>query len=248
MDSEEESLKKFLFMDENEKGKLLSSLIKKNPNKSFQFIRKLLSNEDGNIRNETSSILDKIKWEPANSVERIYYLIAKEKWDDLKEIGSEAVEPLIELIINDLGDDREEAIRCLGKIKDDRAINYLIDLLEEEIFYVEPPEVFEVVFEALSSQKSPKSIGLLIGILKIRRDGLYQHYAQKTLESIGEEATEPLIDCLKSIDPFVREGAAEALGNIGNARAVEPLTKLLKDRSIDVRMVVQESLDKITLH
>ena len=45
----------------------------------------------------------------------------------------------------------------------------------------------------------------------------------KPLVEIGEPAVEPLIQALKDIHKYVREGAAEALRTIGDERAVEPL-------------------------
>lgn len=44
----------------------------------------------------------------------------------------------------------------------------------------------------------------------------------------------------------VRSAAAEALGKIGDARAVEPLTKAaLKDTDRDVQKVAKKALNKI---
>jgi HEAT repeat protein len=50
------------------------------------------------------------------------------------------------------------------------------------------------------------------------------------LAQFGEPAVEPLIKGLKKRDAGVRCGCAEALGKIGDPRAVEPLIKKLGDR------------------
>jgi len=47
------------------------------------------------------------------------------------------------------------------------------------------------------------------------------------------------------IDWFARKKAAEALGNIGDKRAVEPLVQALKDEYADVRKAAKKSLEKI---
>src|SRR5450759_2332909 len=46
-------------------------------------------------------------------------------------------------------------------------------------------------------------------------------------------------------DPAVRRAAAEALGQIGDARAVEPLIAALKDESWGVRRAAAEALGQI---
>lgn len=46
-------------------------------------------------------------------------------------------------------------------------------------------------------------------------------------------------------DYYLKMRAAEALGNIGDARAVEPLTKSLNDKNKDVRKAAKEALKRI---
>ena len=62
---------------------------------------------------------------------------------------------------------------------------------------------------------------------------------------IGEPAVEPLIKALGDSDYRVREGAAEALGTIGDGRAVEPLIRALNDANGDVREGAAGALGKI---
>jgi len=53
-----------------------------------------------------------------------------------------------------------------------------------------------------------------------------------------------LIKALKDSDRWIRRAAAEALGGIGDARAVEPLIQALKDRDVDVRKAAANALGK----
>ena len=87
-----------------------------------------------------------------------------------------------------------------------------------------------------------RKISSLIDDLRsfFRRDS-----AIESLVEIGEPAVEPLIQALKDEDSFVREGAAEALGKIGDKRAVEPLINALKDEDRDVREAAAEALGEI---
>ena len=54
-----------------------------------------------------------------------------------------------------------------------------------------------------------------------------------------------LINDLKDEDRFVRRDAAEALGKIGDERAVEPLIRVLKDEEWTVRWEAASALGKI---
>ncbi|MEO0160809.1 MAG: HEAT repeat domain-containing protein [candidate division WOR-3 bacterium] len=59
------------------------------------------------------------------------------------------------------------------------------------------------------------------------------------------DASERFIADLKDEDSYVRRYAAEALGKIGDNRAVEPLIAALKDEDSDVRRYAEEALKKI---
>jgi HEAT repeat protein len=61
----------------------------------------------------------------------------------------------------------------------------------------------------------------------------------------AERDVEGLIKALKDENGFVPVNAAKALGEIGDTRAVEPLTEALKDKKKDVREAAKEALKKI---
>ena len=68
----------------------------------------------------------------------------------------------------------------------------------------------------------------------------------KALSKIGEPAVEPLIQLLEDLGGFVRFKAVTALGDIGDARAVEPLTNVaLNDSDDSIRSAANEALKKI---
>ena len=54
-----------------------------------------------------------------------------------------------------------------------------------------------------------------------------------------------LIEALENEDWYVRMCAAVVLGEIGDKRAMEPLTSALKDRSRDIRRSTAMALEKI---
>ncbi len=80
--------------------------------------------------------------------------------------------------------------------------------------------------EALGKIGDAKAIEPLITALK--DDYAVPTSAIYALVEMGEPAIEPLIHALKNDDYRVRKGAADALGHIGDRRAVEPLIHALK--------------------
>jgi len=67
----------------------------------------------------------------------------------------------------------------------------------------------------------------------------------EVLAKAGKPATKPLIGALSADDPLVRRQAVDALGRIGDRRAVEPLIETLKDRDSLVRGHAVEALGRI---
>lgn len=80
---------------------------------------------------------------------------------------------------------------------------------------------------ALGLIGNPVAVPALLDCVYLRSfdDNRTRNMAIEALVLIGPGAVEPLIEALKHADREVREAAAEALGKIGDARAVEPLLK-----------------------
>ena len=80
---------------------------------------------------------------------------------------------------------------------------------------------------ALGLISDPIAVSALLDGVYIRSfdDNRTRNMAIESLVLIGTGAVEPLIEALKHADREVREAAAEALGKIGDTRAVEPLLK-----------------------
>ncbi len=72
------------------------------------------------------------------------------------------------------------------------------------------------------------------GVFKVKREG-----------SRPEKDIEGLIEALNNKSWFVRRKAAEALGKIGDKRAIDPLINALNDDDIEVREEIVTSLGKI---
>ncbi|MFC1742790.1 sodium-dependent transporter [Candidatus Riflebacteria bacterium] len=116
---------------------------------------------------------------------------------------------------------RYVAARILGEIKDARTIEPLIAALKdkEKIVRIE-------AIKALGNLKEPRAGEHLIKALK---DEQVQLHAKEALVKIGKPAVQPLITALMDKNRMVKRLAAEALGKIKDARAVDSLIKVLKD-------------------
>jgi HEAT repeat protein len=153
-------------------------------------------------------------------------------------VGDEAMEMLCE----PLGDADDyvrrpsrDAARALGEIGDARAVEPLIKALGDE-----DEDVCMNAAEALGEIGDTRAVGPLIKNLSARTFGRSSINDTKTsqlsatwaLADIGVAAVEPLIKALGDEDDDVRWLAADALGEIGDERAVEPLIKALRDDNV----------------
>jgi HEAT repeat protein len=80
------------------------------------------------VRERAAKALDELNWNPINDRERAIYFIAKNQWQECIKVGSEAVELLIAALEYG-GEAKMQAAYVLGEIKDNRAIEPLIDKL-----------------------------------------------------------------------------------------------------------------------
>jgi hypothetical protein len=173
-----------------------------------------LDSKDSEIRENAAITLGKIKDERA--IEPLIKLLTDEEWEvesaattALVEIGKHAVEPLIN-ILQDENEDiflQMKAIAVLAGIKDERAIQPMIQALKEK------PEL-------------QADLGYHLGLM-------------------GKPAVKPLIQLLDDEDPEVRVRAAEALGRLGDDRAIGPLTDALNDKDETVRIFAKMGLESI---
>ena len=155
----------------------------------------------------------------------------------------QAVEPLITALKTaPQADTRSNSAQALGKLQDSRAVEPLIDSLSHP-----DSSVTASVKGALKqlAAKNPKVVELLLPAFKLGDDK-----AKAALVSIGDPAVDPLIAVLQDTKADTQSNAtptgvvssvlndtktsprfdaAEALGQIGNPRAIKPLVANLTD-------------------
>jgi HEAT repeat protein len=163
---------------------------------------------------------------------------------------------------------RQKAVEALGNLKDTRAVEPLIRVLEQDVSFVRWKAA-----KVLGQIGDASAIAPLINALKdddwdIRKNAAWAlgrigdtRAAAPLLELLGDPfnllreaviealgtigdplAVEPLIKVLEEKDPSIRKHAVTALAMIGDPRAVEPLIGLLRDQDTEVRQKTIESL------
>jgi HEAT repeat protein len=142
-----------------------------------------------------------------------------------------AVEPLIAALQDDSWGVRSYAAAALGAIGDVRAVKPLSYLIRDS----------KKVVRKASAEALAK-----IGPLADPESLAWYRVALEQWDqavSLGEAAVEPLIAALGNGEV----DAAKALGEVGSARATEPLVAVLKDRDHYLRKAAAKSLEQIGL-
>ena len=155
----------------------------------------------------------------------------REAMNALLKIGRPAVGPLIMVLEDSNNFIRSKAIAVLGRIGKP-AVGPLLTALGSNVSY----HASEVLSEIGEPAVEP-----LLTIL----DSNVGYHAAEALGKIGQPAVSPLIVALGHKNNDVRENAARALGNIGDARAVAPLILALDDKAMGVREYAAQALGKL---
>jgi bilin biosynthesis protein len=134
---------------------------------------------------------------------------------------------------------RYKAVRALGKISDERAIEPLLEVLGNFDTKDEENKVNNSASDALIRLGEAAIVPLLEALNKNPqhpKDGWRRYWVAQTLRRIGDKrAVEPLIRVLEDDDREAIEGAAEALAELGDKRAIEPLKKALNKPEVKQR-------------
>ncbi|MBI3965713.1 MAG: HEAT repeat domain-containing protein [Chloroflexi bacterium] len=118
---------------------------------------------------------------------------------------------------------REAAIRDLAKLKDPRALDLIIGALHDPDIAVR-----EAAARALGEHGDAKAATALVAALESRNTYMRKS-AMESLVKIGPPAIEPLMGTLGDEFALARAEACEALGRIGDKRAIDALVKELMD-------------------
>jgi HEAT repeat protein len=143
---------------------------------------------------------------------------------------------LIKMLHDEKPAHRLRAVMALGILGDKRAVEHLIETIEDHDDEFDP-QMIEARFEVLAVFKDPRAVKPLVA--NIHRVDYKQAWS---LNAFGDEAVDPMIEALKDPKDYTRWQAAYWLGNKHNTRAVQPLIALLTDPDPRIRGQVIASL------
>jgi HEAT repeat protein len=158
-----------------------------------------------------------------------------------------AVEPLIRLIEKGPDHIREGAVKAIGQLDDPRAQKWL-----NESIALRLTDLDEQVQNRAYKQFQGLDQGQIEQVLSIIRAYAKSHEssvrceAARALGMLGTQALDELLELLRDSEWNVRGFAAESLGRLKDARAVDPLLLLLRQESTQsTRIKVIEALGSI---
>lgn len=134
---------------------------------------------------------------------------------------------------------RREAAEALTGKAESSALGAMLKALNDE-----DNTIRGAIAYGLGRIPEPEAIEGIIGRFG-DQDRYVRQMAKEAIIKIGKPAVDYLIRALKHRDRYVREIAAFALGEIGDTRALEPLTNARWDSELWVRERVEQSLTKI---
>ncbi len=199
-----------------------------------------LQSPDPKTRRAVAEALGRIKRDKNEVVAPLISVLSDQDDDvyqsafhSLVKIGEEAVLPIIEVFQSQNPVTRYRAIEFFSYVRDIRAIEPLINLLNRD----EETNVRVAAAGILGVLAGNTQVEALINALK-DRDKYVRYNAAISLGNLhAEQAVQPLIEVLKDEEAEVRGHAAHALGSCGYSdEIVEPLLPLLKDENEMVRL------------
>jgi HEAT repeat protein len=163
---------------------------------------------------------------------------------------SRAVEPLVAALGDDDKEVRENAMEALGAIGDARALKPVVAALKNQ------NRQREKVVPSVLRRSAARVLGELGDVRAVEPlmealndfDQVVVGNAAVSLARLGvRDAVEPLLHLLSDQDRWwpARAGAAEALGILGDPRAVDALKAVLDDKADSVREKATEALERI---
>lgn len=161
-------------------------------------------------------------------------LLSDGRWAATKTLADARESRAFDAFLIALNDDdkkvRDEAVRGLGKLKDNRAVGPLMYALENG-----PPVDASITTNALASL-GDAGIEALISILGYKGSVCWDQSRWAAAKALGESkesrAFDVLVAALDDYDQKVRDEAAHALGKLEDNRAVAPLTLALRDERL----------------
>ena len=153
-------------------------------------------------------------------------------------IDIEKIKALLQVSDEEL---RIKGLQYMEGVRSDEAIELLIHALGDESWRVRKAAVLLLV----EYGHIDKILPLLIESLRDDENAGMRNAAVETLERIGGDVVEPLLQYIGDEDHDLRKQIVDILGNIGDKRATPYLIKALADPDENVKSAAAENLGKI---
>jgi HEAT repeat protein len=218
-----------------------------------------ISDENENVRSVAAELLGKYYYDKA--LEPFRWVIEKEtdsnlKWFTyrvLKEIGSHEAKADIEIMIERLiqGFKEEDltkkikSAKALGILKEKTIVDSLIKAMKSYNHYLRV-----IAIEALGEIGDKKAVIPLIKSLNMYSQELWDVAFNSLQKLLGDNIVDVLIKFLETSDKsasssLIRGGVIEALGKLGDKKALDVLLKALDDYYFWVRWKAKDVLNKL---
>lgn len=201
--------------------------------KAVRPLLELLKDEDNDVRSTALEALSKTGL-PDDPEIRIKFAIARQDWEMAVSIGKPAIEPLIALLKDGGKEARKGAASALGGIRDDRAVDPLMELLKSD----PESQVRKAAAIAISEfdREFDEEIQAICAVEKEDWSGAI---------SLGKASIPPLSVSAKSANRPVKKAAIKTLGEIRDPGALDILFEIHKNADDEIKMVIDEALGKI---
>jgi len=163
-------------------------------------LKEALNDESSHVRRAVAKALDNLDWKPKTQEEKIIYLIAREDWLALIEIGEPAVKYVVKLLYDSDPLIPSHAVETLGQIGGEGVVVPLVNALWSKDSFVRSGAVVALIKIGEPAAVVKSLIGLL-GTFE-EKDTYPFAAAIEALDGIGQPAIEPLREFSQREDPY----------------------------------------------
>ncbi len=199
-----------------------------------------LRDPDPEVRAAAARSLNRLGWKPGTDSHRVMQLLAMGNLQQLVGLGSDGVEPLLEMLREGPANKQFSAVKALGQINDPRVLPAMIEALS-----IDSAAVRIAALGTLERLADVSAFSKIEPLLKNPDANVRNAAMEAAYRCGGVRAVPALTDCLKDQSWEVRQAAANALGSLGEHSAVEALCGLIHDPDRDVRETAINALGQL---
>jgi HEAT repeat protein len=207
---------------------------------AMRWLISLLRDVDATVRVRAASSLERLGWQPASEDERSWFMVATGDLNRLADMGSDGIQPLVDLMRNGTPEKQLSAVKALSEIDDPRILKLMLEALKKNSAMVRL-----AALEKLEQLADPSTYDAVERLLHDQGSNIRAVAVSTAVSCGGSRAVPALVKMLKDTSWEVRHAVVKALGKVGDATAIDGLSKALQDRDHDVRESAAAALGKI---